>query len=119
MTPSELGSLAKNVGAGRLAKTDEVTQQIVKNLGSKQMEPGFIDSLSNLDIYERLAMGGQALKGMFTDPGNTLEAAKLIGKDGLRGLQMTGEAVGPPIKEFLVPGAHRLSEAKPQILDLL
>lgn len=94
MTPSELGSLAKNVGAERLAKADGVTQQIVKNLGPKQMEPGFMDSLSNLDIYERLAMGGQALKGMFTDPGNTLEAAKLIGEDGLRGLQMTREAMG-------------------------
>lgn len=119
MTPSELGALAKNVGAERLAKADEVTQQIVKNLGPKQMEPGFMDSLSNLDIYERLAMGGQALKGMFTDPRNTFEAAKLIGKDGLRGLQMTDEVLNSPVKEVVRGAAERLNEAKPLVLDHL
>lgn len=93
MTPSELAVVAKNVGGQRLAKADEVTQKIVSNLSPKAMEPGVVDSMQHLDIFDRLAMSGQAAKNMFTDPMNTLRALGLAAEDTAKGLKMTGEAI--------------------------
>lgn len=128
MTPSELAVVAKNVGGQRLAKADEVTQKIVSNLSPKAMEPGAIESLKHLDIYDRLAMSGQAAKNMFTDPMNTLRALGLPTPDAFKNIKMTAESVAsnPKVQQLLNSassgvrqGSEHMSNSKPNILELL
>lgn len=128
MSPSELAVVAKNVGGQRLAKADEVTQKIVSNLSPKQMEIGAIDGWKNLDVYDNLAMSGQALKNMVTDPMNTLRALGLAGQDGAKGVKMTAEAIAsnPKVQKLLNSassgvrqGSEYMSNSKPHILENL
>lgn len=77
---------AMGQGAGnRLGALDDVSHQMVQRL----------HNLENPDLYDRLAMTGQALKPSNLFSGDTLGALKLMGQDALQGVQDAGgEIIG-------------------------
>ena len=101
MSPMEY---LKSMGAGftgRLNKFDEVTEEMVRNL----------HNMENPDMFDRVAMSTQAVKNMFKDPQNSLDALKLMGKDTMKAL---GNLSDRHRELKLPPDASEVIKAIPQ-----